>query len=353
MHLTDGLNASLPGVLYHRVMLTNRFIHCLTLSALLALMCAAPASACPFPPAAVRDLHLARFYTDNAGSKTDPALLDQHKDETAPVRDYLKMVVSEADASFLQETESLGTYRAKCAVEWLEVWAHGGALLGTLDTKQAAAERRWTLAGAALAYLKVKPSATPDQAAIIEAWLKTLAQTAEAEFAQSKSKHNNHWYWLGLGLGATAMAANDGAMWQTARTVMQDAAKDISTNGTLPLELARQSRALHYHAFALMPLTALAELARSRGEDWYAFNDGALHRLVDVTVQGLLTPEVFKALSGFEQEHPVDRQYGWLPLYRLERPEALPETELEMPSGHFWLGGNVLLLNHALTKPKS
>jgi poly(beta-D-mannuronate) lyase len=329
-------------------MLVTRSLPWLALSAALAMIAVAPASACPFPPAAIRDLHLARFYTDAAGSKADPGLTVQHTEETAPVRDYLRTVVSETDASFLQETDSLGSYRAKCALEWLEVWARGGALLGTLDTKQAAAERRWTLAGAALAYLKVKPSATPGQAAIIEAWLKSMAAVSQAEFAQSKSKHNNHWYWLGLGIGATALATGDDTMWPTARAIMQDATAAIAANGTLPLELARQARALHYHAFALMPLTALAELARSRGEDWYAFNNGALQRLVDVTVDGLLSPGTFKRFSGFDQEEPVDRQYGWLPLYRLQRPGAFPQTALEMPAGHAWLGGNVLLLNRRL-----
>lgn len=314
------------------------------------MLAASPASACPFPPPPVQNLELTRFYTDSAGAKTDPALLDLHKDETAPVRDYLKTVTGEADASFLQQTDSLGVYRAKCALEWLEVWARGDALLGQIVNKQAAAERRWTLAGAALAYLKVKPSATPEQAQVIQDWLSKLAHAAQDDFARDGSKHNNHWYWLGLDLAATSRATGNDAMWQQARGIMLDAANAIAANGSLPLELARQSRALHYHAFALMPLTAMAELARSRGEDWYTFNDGALDRLVALTARGIETPDVFKKLSGFDQEQPLNIQSGWLPLYRLERPQALADATFEMPSGHSWLGGNVLLLNHALTK---
>ena len=310
----------------------------------------APAFACPFPPPAVHDLELTRFYTDSAGSKADPALLEQHKDQTAPIRDYLRQVTAEADASFIQETESLGLYRARCALEWLEVWARDEALLGRVINKQAGAERRWTLAGAALSYIKVKPAANPEQRQAIEAWLGKIAHAAQNDFAREASKHNNHWYWLGLGLGATAIATGDEALWTQARDIMQEAASAISTDGTLPLELAREARALHYHAFALMPLTALAELARSRGEDWYALNDGALHRLVAITAQGIERPQIFKTLSGFDQEQPVNMQYGWLPLYRLERPDAYANARFEMPSGHYWLGGNVLLLNRALTK---
>lgn len=336
---------------------SNTFAFCRAAAAccagLLLGATAEQAFACPFAPPAVHDLELARFYTDGAGSTTSPALLDQHKRDTAPVRTFLKTMTGEADASFIQPTGSLGLYRAKCAVEWLEVWARGEALLGRVVEKQAAAERRWTLAGAALAYLKVKPAATPAQAQVIEQWLTKLALAAETDFQNGKLKHNNHYYWLGLGLAATSLATGDAARWEKARAIMKDAADGIAANGTLPLELARQARALHYHAFALMPLTAMAELARSKGEDWYAFGDGALDRLVAITARGIEAPELFEQLSGYAQERPVDPQYGWLQLYGLERPSALAGVEFEIPSDHMWLGGNVLLLNHALTKPKS
>ncbi len=314
----------------------------------------APAAfACPFPPPPVQNLELTRFYTDSAGSKTDPALLEQHKDQTAPVRNYLKTVTGEADASFIQETESLGIYRARCALEWLEVWARGDAILGRVIDKQSSAERRWTLAGAALAYLKVKPAASAQQAQVIEAWLAKIARAARGDFERDGSKHNNHWYWLGLGLGATAVATGDEAMWTAARGIMQEAANAITADGTLPLELAREARALHYHAFALMPLTALAELARARGENWYAFGDGALHRLVAVTVQGIEHRELFKRLSGFDQEQPVNMHSGWFQLYRLERPQDFANVRFELPTGHYWLGGNVLLLDAALMKRRA
>ena len=85
---------------------------------------------------------------------------------------------------------------------------------------------------------------------------------------------------------------------------MQDASRDIAADGTLPLEMAREGRALYYHAFAVMPLVALAELGRSRGEDWYALGDGALHRLVAKTAEGLNDPTIFDKLAGVAQQRP-------------------------------------------------
>ena len=293
---------------------------------LIAITGAGPVAACPFAPPPVRDLNLERFYSDAAGSQIDPALKAEHKRETAPIRSYLRVVTAQADLSVHKAaaSEGMAFYNASCALEWLRLWAEGGAMLGNIRGKQSAAERRWTLAGAALAYVKVKRHATKTQSDAIEPWLLKLANVARADFEIGKSKHNNHYYWLGLGLAATSLATGDASLWSEARTIAIEAAGDIAANGTLPHELERKSRALHYHAFALMPLLTLAELANSRGEDWYALNDGALHRLAAVTLSGFNDPETFNALAGTEQEEPQQPGAGWVQLYRswLSRPDA-------------------------------
>ena len=338
-----------PALTRPRVQAFNR-AKARILAGVLSLCAITSASACPFPPPAVHDIQVMRYDSGTAVIKPEPAILDEREDDASPVRDYLRIVVSEADISFVQETESLGTYRAKCALEWLEVWARADALLGAAKSSDAIAERRGALSGAALAYIKVKPSASPEQAAAVEAWLSKLAITAQFDFAETSTKTRIDRYWLMLSLGATAVATKNDAMWQTARVMMEDAVKTITADGMLPLEPSRPSFALEDQARALMPLTAMAELARSRGEDWYTFNNGALDRLVALTARGIETPDVFKKLSGFDQEQPLNIQSGWLPLYLLERPQGLTDASFEMPSGHAWLGGNVLLLNHALKK---
>jgi len=318
------------------------------LAAALALDPAPAGAACPIPPPPVRDLDLARLYTDAAGSETDPERLAGHIAATRPVRSFLEQVVRDADASLTQATPTLGTFKAKCALEHLSYWAKGGALLGTISTKQGEAEQRWTLAGAALAYLKVRGQASREERETIEPWLTRLATAARATFDDRGVKRNNHWYWLGLGLAATALATGEESLWSAARGVMEDAAGDVRTDGTLPLELERRSRALHYHAFALMPLMTLAELARLKGENWEALGNGALGRLADTTIKGAANPELFRTLAGADQEQPPSLGAGWLPLYLERHPEAAAPADIETPSGHRWLGGNVLLLAKAL-----
>ena len=124
--------------------------------------------------------------------------------------------------------------------------------------------------------------------------LKRLAVVSRAFFDNPERKRNNHWYWLGLGVGAVAIATEDERLWLQARGIAEDAAHHIRADGALPMELERGPRALHYHAFSLMPLVVLAELAALRGEDFYAFHNGALGRLAALTLRGFDEPETFE-----------------------------------------------------------
>lgn len=304
---------------------------------------------CLAPPPAVKDLQITRFYADSAGSVVDPGKLAQHGRDAAPLKDFLNFVDKQADGANSGKHDAAN--RARCGLDWLKSWAQAGALLGKIDGAQAQSERKWDLAGAALAYLKLKRSATPDDRTIIEPWLIKIADGARAVFDDPSIKRNNHWYWLGLGLAATARATGSERHWQMADGIMADAARDIAADGTLPQELSRKARALHYHAFSLTALVALAELGAAHGENWYALNDGALHRLVALTAKGLADPAVFDKLAGVSQERPVNPGGGWLTLYRARFADRPIATGFDQPAKHRWLGGDVTVLKSVLTTP--
>ncbi|MDX2307358.1 MAG: alginate lyase family protein [Hyphomicrobium sp.] len=308
------------------------------------------AAACDLPPPPVVDLGLSRYYADDAGSVVDPGRKAAHDRATRPVRRWLDHVTRNADLAARQPTRASAAYPAQCSAEWLVRWARGGALLGDLASKQAEAERRWTLAGAALAYLKIKGHVADGDRKVIEDWLVSLADAARGAFVSSGSKANNHAYWLALGLAATAMASERDDLWSAARTIAFAGLGDIGVDGTLPLELARGSRALHYHAFACMPLVTLAWLAHQRGEDWISIENAALGRLVRATAEGLAEPEQFDRLAGVAQERPVKPGAGWLMFWEQWRGPLDIAGVPEMPSGNRWLGGNVLVLVQSLTR---
>ena len=301
---------------------------------------------CPAVPQPVRDLKLERFYQDSAGSIVDPAKMEEHKAATVLLTAFVGFITKQADLANSQRSSPLET--AKCALSWISGWAAGGAYLGAMDSKQAEAQRKWDLAGTALAYVKLKRFATPEDRAVIEPWLIKWADAARAHFDDAGIKRNNHWYWMGLGAAAVGIAAGSDAHWQMAKSIFADAAKDIAGDGTLPLELERKARALHYHVFALEPLVVLAEMAAARGEDWYALNDGALHRLVARTAEGLRDPSIFDKLAGVTQERPVKSGYGWASLYRDRHFSRMPD-KIDQPNGHRWLGGGVDVLMRVLT----
>ena len=311
---------------------------------------AGAAAACPAPPPAVRDLDLPRFYSDGEGSIVDPKQAAAHKAAVEPLTHFLREVASNADKSWRRGKAEAQREAGACAVAWIAAWARGGAWLGRMATRQAEYQRKWDLAGTALAYLKVRRFAGDAERAQIEPWLIRLADVTRAFFDDPARKRNNHWYWQGLALAAVALATDSKPHWQVARDIMEDAARDIAPDGTLAHELERKSRALHYHAFAVTPLVVMAELAASRGEDWYSIGDGALHRLAKATLDGLAKPEIFARSAGIAQEVPARPGAGWTQLYAARFPDHLKAPLNEAPDGHRWLGGNVAVLAAALAQ---
>jgi poly(beta-D-mannuronate) lyase len=321
----------------------------LALALMQALVLALPAQAedCPAVTPPVADLTIDRYYEDGAGSVVEPVRMEAHKAQVAPLKEFVGTVTRLADRAHRQRSSPSGTIA--CALTWLRGWAQGGAYLGTMNSKQAEAQRKWDLAGTSLAYVKLRRWAKADDREVIEPWLSKWADAARAAFDDPGIKRNNHWYWLGLAQMGVAIATDDAQRWQMAKAIFEDALADIKPEGTLPLEMARGARALHYHVFATEPLVVTAELAAARGEDWYALKAGALHRLVKTTAEGLREPAIFDKLAGVAQQRPVKTGYGWAELYRDRFFDRMPER-IEQPQGHRYLGGDTDVLMKAAAR---
>ena len=307
-------------------------------------------SQCATPPPAVTSLDVPRFYSDEAGSIVDPVLKAEHEKAVEPLTAFLRHVVADADRAYTRNSEKSQMEAAQCALTWLQTWAAADAWLGTMSTKQAEYQRKWDLGGVALAYLKLRPFSTEAQRLIIEPWLQKFADVAHAFFDDPEHKRNNHWYWLGLGEAAVGVATSSPRHFEIARGIMKDAAHDIAPNGTLPDEMARKGRALYYHVFALVPLVLMAELGAANGEDWYALENGALHRLVAVTLEGLAEPEKFDVMAGIKQERPINTRAEWLQAYQKRFPDRVKGDVPDVKESNRWLGGNVYTLLMALKR---
>ncbi|MGI9411297.1 MAG: alginate lyase family protein [Hyphomicrobiaceae bacterium] len=316
---------------------------------LVPVQAAAMRSACPAPPSAVRDLDVPGYYRDARKSVVEPRALAARRAAVAPLHAFLDTVTRFADGA-ASGSDRRRSINASCALNWLGQWAEAGAYLGDMANKQAEAQRRWDLAGLALAYLKVRRSASPGERRSIEPWLRDIADRDRALFDDPGRQRNNHWYWLGLGHGGVGAAVQSARHWAVARRVMEDAADHVAGDGVLSLEIKRGQRALHYHAFAAQALVLLAEIAAAKGEDWYRLGDGALHRLVNVTATGLADPALFARHAGIVQERPVNPRAGWLQLYDLRFPGRLPPDLTFGSRRGRRIGGDALVLRAVLGK---
>ena len=308
------------------------------LAAVLASAAPGAASAgCPAPAAVVRDISAERFYTDAASSVVDPQIVARNKASLKALDDTLRPIIRASDRALGGDGES-----AACALSLFVAQAEGGGMLGAMSSRQAGYERKWRTAGLALAWLKVRRSASPAQRAEVEPWVLALARQVEADYGAPREP-NNHYYWAGLAAAAVGTATGDADQLAYARRAYLSGLDQIQADGTLPRELRRKVKALDYHNYALAPLILSAELAAVRGEDWYSLRDGALHRLVARTLAGIADPPAFAQLAGEPSvEVPKGGVLGWFAFYRARFPDRAGAG----PAGPFqydWLGGDLSL----------
>lgn len=313
----------------------------------------AHAQSCAPVPQASRDLDIPRFYGDTKGSVVDPNLQRAHDAAVARLTAWLRQVTQDADKAISRPSDKSRGEAARCALDALDAWAREGAYLGVMAQAQAEYQRKWDLAGASLAYLKVRRFATADQRQRIEPWLKAWADAAHAFQTAPGRTRNNHLYWLGLAEFAVGIGTDSATHVDRARVIFDEALGHIDADGFLPAELERGARAAFYHVFAVVPLVLMAELAATRGSDWYALQNGALHRLVARATESLASTERIGARAGVAQEVPVNPRAGWLPLYVLRFPNRLPEPVPQIARQHRWLGGDVSHLVTALTAQRA
>ncbi len=302
--------------------------------------------ACPVAPPAVKDISANSYYTDEAKSVIDPVLKKQDEEAVRPLEDYLRTFSRMTD-DYVRSgaTPAIGS----CALDWLNAWAGGRALLGNMTNNQSEYERKWILAGLALNYLKIRDDAAldPTKKKRVEDWLHEVAGTVIAFFKNTNVKHNNHYYWAGLAVAASGVATNDGNLLNWGVATYREALTQIGSDGTLPLELARAGKALSYHNYSVAPLVLIAELAEANGIDLYGEGQGAFQRLVKRTVEGLQNPRFFEKRTGVSQEVPKGGILGWMEPYeaRFPDPSIRSLKESSRPLIYPKLGGDLTLLS--------
>ncbi len=240
---------------------------------------------------------------------------------------------------------------AQCAITRIVTMAQDKSLSGKMSSSQAYYVQGWVVGAVAIADLKVRGAgdASLEQNAMIAKWLLSVGEETKAYYDARKiagkgDRQNNHLYWAGVEVAAIGVAANNRSDFDWALSTYDNGVNQIQPDGTLPLEMARGSKALHYHLYAVAPLVLLAEFGEANGLDLYAHANGALHRLVNLSVAGLEDPTIFVKAAGVKQEVPTKisgDQIGWAPPYVRHFPNATLERMIEnAPSlSVYYLGG--------------
>jgi poly(beta-D-mannuronate) lyase len=270
---------------------------------------------CPVLPPLPQSLILTGYYTDKNHSVVDPERMQRYKHATKTLYGAARAITKRAD----QYQQTGQAFSAACALKDLTVFVGSKSLTNAMTGNQARYVQGWMLGALSIAWLKIRtaPEITPASQKLITDWLASVAVQNMHYYDQrpkAQDARNNHRYWAGLAVTAAGIAANRRDLFDWGVESSRIGIRQITADGTLPLEMDRRARALHYHLFAAAPLVINAELAAENGVDLYRENDQAIARLVHRTVAGISNPAPFAQKAGVPQE-PIAltaSTLGWL-----------------------------------------
>lgn len=218
-----------------------------------------------------------------------------------------------------------GAPARECLLDLLHEWARAGALLHGEVNPIGQAMRKWALGTTGAHYLQVMQlnsgllPADARRRAVIERWFGELAEGVIAYYSgRGPEKANNHDYWAAWAVMVTSVNLRDPELYGWALDKFRQGAAQIDGRGYLPNEIKRRSRALNYQNFALQPLVMLAVFAQANG-DLLPEERRALERLAERVVAGIRDPELYRRLTGAEQETEglvSGWSLAWIPPWR-------------------------------------
>jgi poly(beta-D-mannuronate) lyase len=302
---------------------------------------------CPEPVHLSPDLSTNSFYSDGKHSVIDPERMKTYNATAGPYKELGNVAVAATDAYL--RTGSRGA--VQCLLRHLDQAAGDGVFTGKMNSNQAYYVQGWVIGAIAICYLKARDSGLIpiEQRDRILSWIQQVVRQTQDYYdghrAKQSDAENNHLYWAGVEVAAAGIAANNRNLFNWGVGTYHAGVAQIQADGTLPREMARGQRALHYHLFAASPLVYLAEFGEDNGLDLYAENNAALKRLVEVSTHGLINNSFFVERAGVAQDtpngDPTAEEIGWAKPYVKRFPNPVISGLLaHAPSlSYMYLGG--------------
>jgi len=304
--------------------------------------------ACPAIVHLSPDLTTDRFYSDSKSSIIDPEKWKAYVASSGPYKELGQRIVDAADAY-----RTTGSREAtECAIRHMDAAGKDGVFTGKMSSNQAYYVQGWVIGAVAIAYLKVRDSGLilPQQEHEILPWIVKVVQQTMDYYDTRRQKgtgdaENNHLYWAGVEISAAGISANDRKLFDWGMDAYRIGVAQIEPDGSLPLEMRRGQRALHYHLYAVAPLVYLAEFGEDNGLNLYAEHNHALKKLAVLSTQGLVDNSFFEKAAGIVQDTPkgppTAEEISWANIYVSRFPDpAISQLLAKAPSlSYMYLGG--------------
>lgn len=296
--------------------------------------CTASALECPRTPDPVDFVRSENIYGPNGkrGAGIDEEARAKRNELVRPVSEFVQSVARQADAY-----QSNGdAAQAHCALASLTQWARADAMLVAAPNEAGRKEVIWNTAGLALAYLRLKPASSLPESTAVEEWLRKLAALVIGQYGPSR-RHDNVVGWVGL-VGIAVGACCGRPDFVSKGVQMQGSVlTGVTSEGVLPVELERGTRALAYHYFAAAPLLAGAAVATRFGHPPADASREALSRLVAFTLRATEDRSILERMTGRKMDEPSERMRAVV--VALSSTSA-PGSSSRPRAFEKWLGGS-------------
>jgi len=308
---------------------------------------------CPQPLKPVVNVDLPSRYKDDDKSRSeiDEKLNAEVEKSIAPIDGFIRDLAEVANRTM---DEKKADEAADCIFANLAVWATAGALTQaeTMNAHLALSSR---IAGIAAAYARATTVKTPPTEAgtSIENWLGWLAEKQVLFFdteAPPIASRNNHRAWAGLAAAQVGAITNRQNLLDWGAQTNEMLICSANPNGSLPEEMKRKDKALHYQLHAVAPLVVTALLLYPSRPETLGVCEGKLDKIVDFTITALADPAMVSDLAGARQSFQTKKeklrgfQIAWLEPYLYLQGGDTAATDLAntyRPLSNSFLGGNL------------
>lgn len=222
-------------------------------------------------------------------------------------------------------------YFADCLIDYLDRWAREDGFMNFVfdgDRLQAWFAVESSLFAAGFAVMAVEPHAETARPAALRRvldWLNRAAQRHLSFRTDGASCCNNHFYRRALYATVIGILTGDDGLFRYGVSAVYSALQEAGPDGSLPREMKRQSRKIHYQNFATMYLVTIMQLVARQGYPIFDLRvDGrTIHDVVGFTLDILSDPISFQEKTGVVQNlwFMEDPQYfGWMEIYGARFP---------------------------------